>query len=69
MKENQNTLSNTKWEEHVFIETPSLTAKEIADCLIEIEVENKGFFKGDRMGYFPISTATVYNLDGHVAHN
>lgn len=46
-----------------------MTTKEISDCLIEIEVENKGFFKGDRMGYFPISTATVYNLEGHVAHN
>lgn len=32
-------------------------------------MENKGFFSGDKIGYFPISSTTIYNLDKHVAHN
>jgi hypothetical protein len=68
-KSDMTTMSIVKYEEHIFIETGKLTEKEIAASLIEVEVENKGFFSGDKMGYFPISTTTVYNLDNHVTHN
>ena len=37
--------------------------------MIEIEILNKGFFKSDSIGYFPISTPTIYNMDNHTLNN
>ena len=58
-----------KWDEHLFIEVGEKTQKEIEGALIEIEILNKGFFKSDMIGYFPLSTLTIYNMPGHLVHN
>lgn len=58
-----------KWDEHLFIEVGEQTQKEIETALIEIEILNKGFFKSDLIGYFPLSTVTIYNLKDHLIHN
>ena len=58
-----------KWDEHLFIDSPKLTEQEVSASTIEIEILNKGFFKSDSIGYFPISTPTIYNMDNHSLHN
>ena len=58
-----------KWDEHLFIEVGEQTQKDIESALIEIQILNKGFFSSDLIGYFPLSTLTIYNMDKHLIHN
>ena len=57
------------WNEHIYIETGNVKGSEFAEELIEIRILNKGFFKSDLIGYFPISPPTIYNMKDHVVHN
>ena len=61
--------TQVKWDEHLFIDSPKLTEQEVSASMIEIEILNKGFFKSDSIGYFPISTPTIYMMNNHTLHN
>ena len=69
VKKDVGRTSTCKWNEHVFMDTGNVPSKEIEAGLIELRIMNKGFFQSDIIGYFPISSSTVYNLDKHVVHN
>lgn len=68
-KDNCTRSTQIKWDEHLFLETGKVSSKEIEEGLIEIEIMNKGFFKSDLIGYFPISATSIYNMKDHLVHN
>ena len=68
-KDNCTRSTQMKWDEHLFLETGKVGSKEVEEGLIEIEILNKGFFKSDLIGYFPISAPTIYNMKEHLVHN
>lgn len=39
------------------------------EALIEIKVHDRGFFGSKLVGYFPISSPTVYHMKDHTVHN
>ena len=68
-KEDVTRSQEVKWDEHIYIESGEVKGADFADELIEIRLLNKGFFKSDLIGYFPISPPTIYNMKDHVVHN
>ena len=69
VKKDVTPTTKVKFDEHIFFETGKLGIKEIEQSLIELRIVNKGFFSSDTIGYFPISTTTIYNLEKHAVHS
>jgi hypothetical protein len=65
-----------KWDEHVFLDSGKVTKDFIEDSWVELKILNYGFFKSETIGYYAISTATIYKMNSkvndshkHVFHN
>lgn len=69
VKKDVTSTTIVKFDEHIFINTGKIETKDIEEALIEVTVKNKGFFSSDVVGYFPISSTTIYNYENHVVHN
>lgn len=69
VKKDVTKTTNVKFDEHIFFEPGKVDNSDIRDAVIEIKIQNKGFFSSDLVGTFPISTSTIYNLENHVVHH
>ena len=58
-----------KWDEHIFMESGKVSKDEISDSKIEIQIMNYGFFKSESIGYYSISTSSVYSMKSKVNEN
>jgi hypothetical protein len=46
-----------------------MASRDIEEATIEIDINNKGFFKSDMIGHFVVSAATIYGMKDHLVHN
>ena len=58
-------IGKVVYDEHMFIELKNVSKEEIEASEISFSIQNKGFFKGDEIGQFSVSTSKIYFQKNH----